>query len=292
MNLPQGNDRSCPLVCVVLAGGLKASPLQAACPISVLDLPLTASETVMNALLRRIGEVADAISQTIETIVVYGPPVPAPRALPAPAGVAMRVIEETRRWRGAAGVVRDACEHTPSEVDILVLEGARWFGTALAPIVEQHRRSESSATISKLPDDSPAGVYVLSSSTLKLIPAKGFMDLKEQFLARVMSTSRTAGVYGLNSPGSIALRTRADLLEASHAAGGRTKGGSLVHPDAVVDPSAHVVDSVVMAGAHIGEGAILARSIALDGSRLPPWSEVTDAVVGPTTAYKIQGLAR
>lgn len=281
-----------PLVCVVLAGGLKASPLQAACPISVLDLPLAPGETVMSALLHRVAEVAEAIGQCVETVVVYGPPVPAPREYRAPAGITMRVLEETRRWRGAAGVMRDACEHFLSDADILVLEGARWFGTPLVPLIEQHRRSSSSATVAQLPDDSPAGVYVLSSSTLSLIPTKGFMDFKEQFLARIMSTSGAAKVHGLKSPGSLALRTRADLLAASHAAGGRTKGGSLVDPDAVVDPSAHVLDSVVMAGAHIGEGAILARSIALHGGRLLPWSEVTDAVVGPTAANRIRGVFR
>ena len=284
------SDGPRPLLCVVLAGGLKASPLQAACPVSVLDLPLASGVSVLSALLHRVGEVATALAQRVETIVVHGAPVPAPRDADAPAGVALRVVEEARRWRGAAGVVRDAGEHAPPDADVLVLEGARWFGTSLAPLVEEHRRSGYGATVARLPDGAPAGAYVLARAALELVPARGFMDLKEQFLTRVVSTGGRVRVHALPAPGSVGLRTRADLLWASRAAGGRPDGGSLVDSDAAVDPSAQVVDSVVMAGAQIGEGAVLARSIALRGARVAAWSEVTDAVVGPSAIVDTRGM--
>ena len=52
----EGTPLAAPTAVLALAGGLRPSPLSAACGRSVLDLPLTSSHTVLSYWMERFAE--------------------------------------------------------------------------------------------------------------------------------------------------------------------------------------------------------------------------------------------
>ncbi|MDX2148553.1 MAG: hypothetical protein SFZ23_13630 [Planctomycetota bacterium] len=266
--------------CVVLGGGLKPSPLQAMCPSSVLDLDLCPGSSVLYEIARRTAEIAQGWSSPLRVMVVHGEPYPAPAGLASPpANVALTVVAEPKRWRGPAGVVLDLCEDAPADSSILVLEGARWYASSLRALVADHAARGADVTIAQSPDRSPAGAYVIRRSALSAVPKLGFLDLKEQFLTKLQREKKRLFVHALAQPGTLPLRTLPEFLHTARAANDAHSDWRVVDPTASVHPSATLLSCVVMRGARVGEGALVARSLVLEGGVVEAGAEIVDAVV-------------
>lgn len=278
--------------CVIFAGGLKASPLQSACPASVLNLPLLPGCSTLDLILRRIAETRLDPGPPLPVSVVYGHPVPAPVVSEPSDRLLVSVIPEPGRWRGPAGVLLDLCADLPVDANILVLEGARWFGSPFRNFITDHLLRNADVTIAQSPDRSPAGAYLLRRSALDPVPPAGFLDLKEQLLGRLLSDRRRLFVHTLAAPGGLSLRTLTECLAAARAAAGGPREWNVVDPSAEVDPGAMVVSSIIMARAQIGPGAVVARSIVLQGASVPAGAEVVDAVVQTRGIRPAPGLVR
>jgi len=154
-------------------------------------------------------------------------------------------------------------------------------------------------TVAAHADGSPAGLYLLSPSTLELVPPRGFMDLKEQWLGRVLAEGLPVWVHQIPSGSCTPIRTRQDYLRAvlpgiadTDAArtepafeprilGETSQAGSLVCRGALVDREAILVDSVVLPGGVIESGAIVIRSVVCADARVPAGRTVVDSVYGP-----------
>lgn len=275
--------------CVVLAGGLKASPLQSLCPISVLDLDLEHELSVAGAILARVRELAP---QEIPVQVVFGTPVPAPRAPTSENHVAVTIVPEPLRWRGPAGLVRDICHDLSGDDQILVLEGSRSYASPLGPLVAAHARSGADVTIARAPDHTPGGAYVMCRRALDDVPSMGFLDLKEQLFSRLLKAGRRLVVETWADPGAPPLRTFADYLgEVSRrvARGSGEGRWKLVSSRAQVDGSAFIDSSVIMEGSCVEPGSLVARSLVLPGSVVPAGAEIVDSVVHPRGVRKTPG---
>lgn len=274
--------------CIVLGGGLKASPLQELCASSALDLIVRPGCSVLAGLIERAHEAVPGMVVTV----VYGQPVPAPtlpRASGADSGL-VSVVRESQRWRGPAGLLRDECESLSAGASILVIEGSRWLGDSLRPLVAEHVERSAEVTVGVCDDGSPAGVYVIRRSALEIVPKVGFLDLKEQLLGRLLSSGPRSDVRAVLLHGVKAMRTLEDYLAVARSASAVPGGMNdpslasqwrLIEPGAEVAASADVLGSVVMSGGWIGEGALVARSAVLPGGRVEPGEEVVDAVVQP-----------
>ena len=267
--------------CVVLGGGLQSSPLQALCHISVLDLSIMPGVSVLDHVLGRVAVAHGGDGRPLAVSVVSGNPTPAPRTPQAHAGLDVSVVREANRWRGPAGVLLDVCDDLPSDANVLVVEGARWYGSSLRPLVESHERRGAEVTIGQSSDRAPEGVYVLRRSALDRTPRLGFMDLKEQLLGKLLEDGRRIYVHTMDAPGTRPLRTLAGFLEAARAVSGAIGEWSVVDPMAAVDAGAVVVSSVVMKGAVVEPGAVVARSIVLEGATVQSGAETVDSVVQP-----------
>ncbi|TVQ58849.1 MAG: hypothetical protein EA379_12505 [Phycisphaerales bacterium] len=268
-------------LCVVLGGGLQSSPLQSLCHISVLDLPITPGVSVLDHVLGRVEEAHAAASRSLPVRVVYGDPVPRPSKPAARQGLEIEIVREANRWRGPAGVLLDVCDHLPSDANILVIEGARWYGAPIGPLVEAHAQRGAEVTIAQAADRSPAGVYVIRRSSLDPTPRLGFMDLKEQLLGRLLAEGRRIVVHTLATPGTMPLRSLEGYLRAGRVASGSSGEWSVLDPDCEVGEGAVVVSSVIMRGARIEPGAVVARSIVLEGAVIQSGAETVDSVVQP-----------
>ncbi|MBK7405906.1 MAG: hypothetical protein IPJ41_15120 [Phycisphaerales bacterium] len=284
---------SAPLVLVLMAGGFSPPPLGLEAGCSVLDLHLTREETVLDRWRSALSTL-DRAGLTGERMCLCGGSTPVPQTTLG----FLRTIMDRSDYRGPAGALRDACERMAPETTIIAAEAARCCLADLGQMLAQHVRSEADATVARNADESPSGLYVFSRAMLDEVPHVGFMDLKEQWLARLVAKGRRVMVYELAEPGSLPLRTRTDFLRAVRACAGVEIGpepdsleprvlrgsrcaASILCEGAEVAPSAVIVDSVVSAGARVGEGALVARSIVGPGCIVRPGQTVVDAVVGP-----------
>jgi hypothetical protein len=298
---PSSNDSPLTLAaCLLLAGGLKPSPLVAQTGGSVLDLYLRPSCMVMGLWLDRFQELAGHIGQLPVVHVVHGKTTPPPSDAEArKRAINIRIEEDRQDFRGPAGAVKDACADYRADSTILVAEAARYVSCDLTPMLAEHAASQADITVACNPDQSPAGVFLIRCRTLDFVPAIGFMDLKEQWLGKAVEAGLNVRVHRLRDAYSYELRTREDFLTAARVVGGLvcttshpTKGvdvgsnsAGLMHPSeggVSIGPGAVIVDSVIMPGAEVGAGAVVARSIVCPAGKVAPGASVVDAVVPPS----------
>lgn len=288
--------------CILLAGGLKPSPIVAAAGCSVLDLPLSEGSTVLETWLAGIAEVGPGPGRTIDVSVVYGAGFPAPKQPREVEGLDVRVTREPRPYRGPAGVASDIFRERPVEGNVLIAESGRYLGCSLRELLAAHVARGAEITVAANADNTPAGLYLVRGSALSLVPGQGFMDVKEQWLKRAVEASMGVWVFRLSPPGVPLMRTREQVLSAvgwlqrrarvcGEAAGSpvaerasvyEDRGGEgfrLICPGSRVGEGAVVHDSIVMAGSNIGAGAVVVRSLVCPGADIPPGDNVVDAVV-------------
>jgi glycosyltransferase involved in cell wall biosynthesis len=258
---------------ILLAGGLRPSPLAAAAGCSVLDLWPNPDQTVFDCWLDRIAELAGELSRVVPVRVVHdantNPPWPGSRSCGQ-----LLIEQEPRPLRGPAGILRDLCRDYGPQEHVLVAESARLLTCPLVPMLAEHARLGADVTVASNPDRSPAGIYLVRCGVLDLVPAAGFVDLKEQWLPRAVDAGLSVRVHDLPGPGALPLRTRRQFLAAAAASGSRVvcRGG-------LIGPDASVLDSIVMPGAVVGPMAIVMRSLLCPGSRVRAGANIVDAVV-------------
>ncbi len=280
---------------VLLCGGLTPSPLAAATGCSVLDLLVADEETLFDRWMAALQRL-DGAAAEMRVIVAAGGAGPAPLLDGAGARPRAELIHPTRDFRGAAGVVRDVAAALPDEALLLVAEAARWADFDLGDVLDRHLASGYDVSVLVNPDRSPAGVYLLRRELLGLVQIEGYMDLKEQWLARVTSAGHRVGVLSGGRGGAKPIRTREQLLDAARAAaGGNGSSASLrfsraaahagrgtfrcVSPRSIVAEDAVIIDSIVMPGARVEAGGVVARSIVCAGACVHAGESLVDAVL-------------
>lgn len=276
---------------VLLAGGLVPPPLARAAQRSVLDLSLTPCETVLQRWARLLREAGVG---GVPARIVHGPQVPAP-GLTGPLRGEFEVIREADAYRGPAGAVRDAVQDLHSGSFALVIEATRFHDAPLGVTLNEWRSSGADVVVTCNEDHSPAGVYLIRRAVFDHVPPVGYMDLKEQLIQRAAAAGDRTALVACEGVRSFPLRTRRELLRAAALLADREQSGavgrlgpsvltgerwaSVVCEGAVIHPSAVVVESVVMAGAQVGEGAVVARSVVCPSAIIAPRRTVLDEVV-------------
>lgn len=267
---------------VLLAGDLVLSDLERRSGLSTLDLPITPDQTVLEFWVRSLLRLHSPKWETTRVSVSLSPASPlSAEAARLPAGSAH---VEADAFRGGAGLLRDRCEGDEEGATILAIEAGRWFGGALAPLIGAHAVRGADITVAANPDGSPGGLYMLSRRALEVVPPRGFMDLREQWINAAVRAGLSVVVHQLPAPGCLRIATLRDLLGACRQANLVSGEGSLAHPWRVVCPGAEVepgvtiADSVVMPGARVGAGATIVRSLLRPGTRVQAGEAVADRV--------------
>jgi len=291
------------VVGVLLAGGLKPSPLQRACDRHVLDLHIRPGVSLLDHWLDRFEELRPLDSEPVPLSVLHSPSGPTAdvRSIAAERREAVEVRREADAFRGPAGAIRDLCLEQPHWRAVLAVEAVRFMSGSIAPILEHHLDSRAWATLGVNPDGTPAGVYVLSREALALVPRSGFLDLKEQLLAKVRERGGRVRGWPMTGPGGMPVRTREQFVRAlavsvSEREDDRDDGGrygarpesatdagakhtSVASPGCEVADNATLLRSLVMPDARVEEGAVVARSILLPGALVRAGEAVVDSVV-------------
>ncbi|MFG0274630.1 MAG: hypothetical protein ACF8QF_06205 [Phycisphaerales bacterium] len=276
--------------CVVLAGGIKPSPLASEARSPVLDLWLGEGGSVLEHWLERVSR---ASKPGAPVRVVHDAKQPAPHAPGRASGMAVSIVAEPRSYRGPAGILADVCADLPEDSTVLLGDAARWLSAAPSDLLEAHAARGASVTVGVNADGSPAGLYALRAGALACVPKKGFMDIKEQWLTRLRADGGEVWTHRFAGDGALPLRTREQFLEAARLASGgeaplagrsvwdRAGGAGAwraASRDASVGEGTSIVESVVMPGAEVGSGAAVVRSILCPGSRVEA-GEVVSAQV-------------
>lgn len=286
---------------VLLAGGLKPSPLVQAVGRSVLDLSLTPDRTLLELWVATLDGPLWPASRAPRVYVVCGGNIPNPEPPNSGGGLEVVIQHDRKTYRGPAGAVLDVAEDLPPDATILVAEGHRTPLDGVDGFLLLHASSGAEASVAVNPDGSPAGVYALRRRTLDAVTRVGFMDLKEQWLNKAMSTGVRVRAARVPPPGSLPLRTREQFLFAAMCLSGaeprdRLPACTILDPSRAnesapfrvlasggcIGPGAVVVDSVVMPEAEVGAGAVVVRSLVCPGAKVQPGAEVVDAVVTRT----------
>jgi mannose-1-phosphate guanylyltransferase len=125
-----------------------------------------------------------------------------------------------------------------------------------------------------------AGTYVLEPSVLSRIPAGQPTSIER---ATFPAVAADGGLFAMATDDywidtgrpATYLAANLDLLRGRR----RHDRCEALHADAVVDPTAEVVDSIVGAGASIGAGARVSGSVVLPGASVGDGCVVADSVV-------------
>jgi NDP-sugar pyrophosphorylase family protein len=302
--------------CVLLAGGLRPSPLVLATGRNILDLYATEMRSNLDVWLARLEPLGK-----MPVRVVHGGDTPAPMTPTRDAWPDLTIERDPAGFRGPGGVIRDLSVDYPGESTVLVGEASRFVSCDISELVREHRRKNADATVGMNSDGSPAGVIAIRRSALDYIGPVGFVDLKEQWLTKVISSGGAVVAHPLRGAGAMLLRTRSDLLAAARVACGKVQGAPVIEPvflhaggpqaadtsddtipnsqngfsvicaGARVASSAFIHDAVVMPGAEVGERAIVVRSIIAPGVRVESGAELIDVVAGANGARSDQWAA-
>ncbi|MEP7118395.1 MAG: NDP-sugar synthase [Acidobacteriota bacterium] len=192
--------------------------------------------------------------------------------------------------RGAAGCARDAA--MSCHADRFVVTDAAAIPTLdLRELLAVHDRSGAALTLAvydearsggRSPLHAPAGIYVIDRRILESVALRGFVDIKEHLIPRLVRAGERIATYAVD--GAVARVLNAHTYLAVHdivtarttsaidlRPGYDPQGQALVHRDAIVEPGVTFVGPVlVAAGARIEAGAVL----------IGPTSIGCDATVG------------
>ncbi len=258
---------------ILLAGGLRPSPLMKATGRSVLDLSLTPDRTVLDCWVDRLTETAPDVPIRIVHDAILPTPWPARHA-----GGRVLIEKEPKSLRGPAGVIGDLCRGYGPRQCVIVAEAARYAGCSLRPLIEEHVRLGADVTVAANADGTPAGIYAIRVGSLDLVPAVGFMDLKEQWLRRAIDAGLDVRVHDVDPPGLLPLRTRRQFLRAAAVANASVDAPIICH-GSFVAAGATVERSVIMPGATVGSDAIVVRSVVAPNCHIESGTDIVDTVV-------------
>lgn len=284
---------------ILLAGGLRASPLGRKLGIPALCLPLGGGHTLLSDWLDALSKAGDchavrivvsdeddakAIDKTLGE--VNRPDLP---------GMDVRVTLEPARWRGTGGTIRDVVEQMERGEVVLLVEASCLPPTQLNLLLES---LEGHMAMVGVGGSEPAGVYVLKREAFDLVPRVGFFDIKEQLFPALYKQGSSVGAIKL-ADHAIRLRTRGGYLQAvaarhyphveaavrlhdrvtcKIAPSARIEGVSLIGKGAVIEEGALVRDSVVLEGVVIGRGAVVTRSVIGVDVEIGAGRFITDAI--------------
>lgn len=278
---------------VLMSGSVWPQPWITAIGRSVLDLPVEQDKSLLHVWVEDIHSLAKEIGAeqlAIRVVLCRTAPIPTASGSWVPEGITLRVERDTKDYRGTGGTLRDIAAHYDKDDFLLVAGAAQVLRESLTGLVRSLARAGGDAALLAHADGTPGSLILVRCGALSQIAPKGFVDLKEQALPSIASNHH---VKVVNRPHAalMPIRTVADYLTAIRRHH-RSRPGDMaaepvethmpafriVEPEARVDPTALLHDSVVLAGATVEPHALLIRSIVCEGTTIPERHSLIDRV--------------
>jgi hypothetical protein len=273
---------------VLLGGSVGRSGLTAAIGRSLLDLPLGASQSVMDHWCRQVSEFNDTVGR-ISTRLLIDVQSPLPAAGSDPALITPE--RDPRPYRGTGGLLRDLAEGYGFDGWMLVANAAQLLLAPLAHLYARLHMGRGDVRLMAEENGRVSGIMLINCQALRTVPEVGYFDLKEQFLSKARQQGAGVGVVRQRLPIGISVRERSRYLQAvAHEHADATAAAefdddawatrfAVVEPGAFVHPSAVIHDSVVLAGARVAAGAAVIRSVLCSSANVAAGEVVRNSVV-------------
>lgn len=286
---------------IILAGGLRDTPLENALGVPLLSLPLQPDRCVAE-LWADVLATFDHVRFPIRIITSSRDK--CEQLFPMLEDQRFRLHTDPFPHRGTGGVLADIRVTLPeigSGVSyFLVLDQSSCPPKSLESFVAK-LSDGADIVIGVSSFDRLTGILAFKPEVLDLVPGVGYQDFKEQTLVRARDLGLRIAAHT-----TMAEAVRIDHLNgvldavrywASSDSGrrygidGAIEGSCSIH-DSVKADEAMIVDSICMKGSVIGTGAVVARSIIGPNVRIPRGIRVIDSVVDATRKFNSQGLEK
>lgn len=287
--------------CVLLAGGLKPTPLASGTGMSALWLFPDGERSILDNWIDHlfaIGEAPSSETIGIDVRIIVDKRMDFGGNARTNGSLRVMFEVESSAYRGPAGAAKDVAAEFTDDTTVLIVEANRWLASSLRPMIVEHVQRNADITVARQADGSPAGIVAANRKALDRAGARGFVDLKEQWLPSCMRAGLDVFVHTFDGPGASLVRTHGDLLRLSRrlstgrdeleqaltgpaltaACVTEVERWSAVSSRADVHPTARIMSSVVMPGARVEEGAVVARSILPPGSQVRAGADVAEMI--------------
>jgi hypothetical protein len=223
-------------------------------------------------------------------IVAANPIAPAPRGAASWPKTVVRMDSEVPR--GSGGSLRDAVQGLDPTRRVLVVPGHSFPRTPLAEILRQLSQCDADVVVHADGQSVPTGLFLVRCGALALLPAKGFVDLKEQALPLIAFRAEVY-VVRTDHPAPMPIRTLDGYINALRAAAAPNAPSpavaaeewrctfALAEPGSEVHPTARLHDAIVLAGGRVRSGAVVVRSLVGPGGIVQQGEAIFDELVAP-----------
>lgn len=282
---------------ILLGGSVRPTPWTDAIGRSVLDLPVDETRgTVLDHWLQQSEQLAGALGLDrlpLRVLIDRKAVEPQP-SRPAQSGT-LRIERDPLELRGTGGFLRDAAREYGDDDWILVATARQILLEPLIELVESLATNRADVNLISHRDGVPCGLMLVRCRCLQTIPSIGFVDMKEQALPLIAATRRVRVIERVEPTGLListlegyihALRTHHQTLThhirtPDPFADDWRSTFSLVEDGQAVHSTAYLHDAVVLRGAKVGAGAVVARSVICSGAVVRRNQTVTDTIAVP-----------
>ena len=272
-----------PSALLLLSGTVRPTPFSSAIGRSLLDLPVDERRTVLD-LWR------DDVGAGIEVRILCDHATP----LPAGCGGALRAERDPFELRGTGGILRDVAARYADEDFLMVAGGAQLLTQPFTRVLDDFFGRRADVVVSSQRDGTPSSLMLVRCRCLRMVPAVGFIDMKEQALP-LIARRHLVVVRTYDRPLGLPLRTESQYIAALRWYHRRAAVGvgvesfdedwepsfSIVEEPSDVDPGAIVHDSVVLRGGRVQRGGAVVRSVVCKGASVRRDAVVTDSLIAP-----------
>ncbi len=289
---------------ILLGGHVRPTPLSTSIGRSLLDLPLDENGSVLNHWLAHAGELAKVAGlEKLPVRVMVDRSSPEPISANVKYFGTFRVERDLSEYRGTGGVLFDLARQYGDDDLILVANAAQILLDPLVALASSLDQKRGDVTVISHRDGTPSGMMLVTCKTLRLIPATGFVDMKEQAMPLIAQNFAVEVVHR-RRPTGLPIRSVTDYITAMRYYHMRRAGKttladplaedwqptfSIIEEGALVDPSARIHDSVVLRGGVVEAGAVLVRSVVCPSGLVKRDRAVVDDFIKPVNGSKVGG---
>ena len=277
---------------ILLAGVVRNTPFNESIKRSLLALPLDFETTLLSQWYRQTCELAASChSPSLPLRILFDPQSVLPVLPQLAENTPLMIERDPLEFRGTGGVLFDATAAYAEHEYVLVANAACLLLNDLPSLVA--RLSESGADIALLaePNGAPTGIMLVRCGTLRQISPIGFVDLNEQALPAI-AAKHTVRVIR-HPVERYPIRSLAEYINALRQFNlNRTSGRTVDDPFAenwistfsvaespqAVASSASLLDSVVLDGGVVQDGAVVVRSLICPGAVVRARATVIDEI--------------
>ena len=219
--------------------------------------------------------------------------------------------------RGTAGILKDLTADLPPDARVIVASASQVPDPDCASALRELIERDGDVGLLVAPHGHATDLIAVRRASLDVVPDRGYCDLKEQALAKIVAADSGCRVDTLRTHTTThSIRTLSTYLrtlrllyaEAAVGAAGESphrdgppdvphvaasaagpdvgafaedgwSSFALVEPGADVSPDARLHDAVVLRGARVEPGAIVARSLVASDAIVPRGATVVDRLV-------------